>query len=430
MTRNVRASACLLALIWIGAGHAWAQDRPLTTTEIVQRALESNRELLAARQRVAEAQGLLRQAGVRVAPTVEFEAATGRPLGTHGEEEYSASFFQPIETGGKRPKRVTVAQQSVALAEAELADRTRQLVFDVKTRVTELRAAQRKADAIGRLLGASRESYKLTQARVAEGDAAVLEERLLATEVARTDAQRATFGGRLASAVLDVARFAGLSLAPTATVGDEPTISRDVSLDNLKARATRVRPELLMARAQEAQAEAELALARSEGVPDLTASAKYTHRNSQFEGLYGFSALGALLPLMDRDNVVSVGLSIPVFTSGHNRGNVDAATSKLSAARLHREHLEAAIPQEVEGAFRRWTAAKDTVALFQRGVIDQSEQNLQVMRQAYTLGQLRLLDVLNEQRRLVDTELAYIDAQTELAEAAADLERAVGEDLP
>ena len=147
MMRNVvRASACVFASAWLGAGVAWAQDRPLTTAEIVQRALDNNREVLAARQRVGEAQGLLRQAGVRLAPTVELDSSTGRPLGTHGEEEYSASYFHPIETAGKRPKRVTVAQQSVTLAQAELADRTRQLLFDVKARITELRVAQRKVD--------------------------------------------------------------------------------------------------------------------------------------------------------------------------------------------------------------------------------------------------------------------------------------------
>jgi cobalt-zinc-cadmium efflux system outer membrane protein len=52
------------------------------------------------------------------------------------------------------------------------------------------------------------------------------------------------------------------------------------------------------------------------------------------------------------------------------------------------------------------------------------------MREAYTLGQLRLLDVLNEQRRLIELRLSQIDAETELAQAAADLERAVGMDLP
>ena len=299
MTRKVRASACLLASLFVGAGHAWAQDRALTTAEVVQRALERNRDLLSARERVAEAQGLLRQAGVRLAPTVEIEAATGRPLGTRGEEEYSASYFQPIETAGKRAKRVTVSQHSVTLAEAELAQRSRQLVFDVKTRIAELRAARRKAEAIARLIGASRESYRLTQARVAEGDAAVLEERLLGTEVSRVEAQRATFNGRLTSAVLDLGRLVGLPLGQGFTMADEPVIDRDLSPDDLKARAAKVRPELLVARVQEEQAASELLLARAEGVPDLTASAKYTHRNSQFEDLYGFSALGALSPLRD-----------------------------------------------------------------------------------------------------------------------------------
>jgi cobalt-zinc-cadmium efflux system outer membrane protein len=207
-------------------------------------------------------------------------------------------------------------------------------------------------------------------------------------------------------------------------------IDRDLSVEDLKVRAVKVRPELLVARAEESQASAELALARAEGVPDLTASAKYTRRSSEFENLYGFNGLGALSPLRDRDNVVSVGLSVPVFTANRNRGSVEAATARLSGARLHREYLEATIPQEIEAVYQRWTAAKETVGLFQHGVIDQSERNVEVMRQAYALGQLRLLDVLNEQRRLVDTELAYIDAQTELSEAAADLERAVGEDLP
>jgi cobalt-zinc-cadmium efflux system outer membrane protein len=97
---------------------------------------------------------------------------------------------------------------------------------------------------------------------------------------------------------------------------------------------------------------------------------------------------------------------------------------------LHREYLESAVPRDVEAAYARWTAARDTVAVFRQDVISQAEQNLVVMREAYTLGQLRLLDVLNERRRLIETRLAHIDAETELAQAAADLERAVGMDLP
>lgn len=229
MTRHVRVSACLLAFFVVGTDSARAQDGPLTTADVVQRALERNRDLLAARERVAEAQGLLRQAGVRLAPTVEVEAGTGRPLGTHGEEAYSASYFQPIETASKRTKRMAVSEQSVALTEAELAQRTRDLVFDVKTRVAELQAARRKTEAIARLVSAGRDSYRLTQARVAEGDAAALEERLLATELSRVDAQRATYTGRLTSADLNLRRLIGMVSTGTRT--------RAIELDPVSAGA-------------------------------------------------------------------------------------------------------------------------------------------------------------------------------------------------
>ena len=61
--------------------------------QLIQQAFEKNREILAAQQRVAEARGLLRQAGVRPVPTVESNAGSGRPLGTQGEEEFSRRLF-------------------------------------------------------------------------------------------------------------------------------------------------------------------------------------------------------------------------------------------------------------------------------------------------------------------------------------------------
>src|SRR5947209_7038861 len=111
--------ACVSLLAYIALPYtAHAQERSLTTRELVQLALERNRDLSAARERVAEAQGLLRQAGVRQNPTLELEGTTGQPLGTHGEEEYSAGFFQPVELGGKRGKRIAVGSAGVTLAQA------------------------------------------------------------------------------------------------------------------------------------------------------------------------------------------------------------------------------------------------------------------------------------------------------------------------
>lgn len=215
-----------------------ASTLDLNPSSIGTLALERNQDLLSARQRLAEAQGLLRQAGVRLAPTIESEGTTGRPLGTTGEEAYSAAFFYPIETGGKRQKRVTVAEFGLALTDAEVSERSRQLTFDVKRRAIEVLAARRKQAAIERLMGVSRESYQITKVRVDEGDAAPLEQQLLATELARVEVQQASFSGRATAALVELRQVLGTSDADLFAGPEQigPTLA-EVALNELKARS-------------------------------------------------------------------------------------------------------------------------------------------------------------------------------------------------
>lgn len=428
MRKAVVSASAIVCFVWADISLC-AQDRPRTTGELVQLALERNRDVLATRQRVAEAQGLLRTAGVRPSPTVEATVESGAPLGNPGDQEYSASYFQPIEIGGKRGKRQSVGQIGVALAELEVAERIRELSFDVKSRAAEARAARAKSEAFERLLATSQESLRLTRARVSEGDAAPLEEQLLSTEIARVQAQRATFRGRAASTLLDLRRVIGLGAEPLA-LAMAAVPDRSFELSSLIASANEARPDLRVARLAETQATAEIAVVRSQGIPDITISATYLDRKARVGSLFGLTAEGTAAPILDSGKTLTIGVAVPLFIGGRNRGSVETASSRATAARLRREYLQDAVPSEVEAAYERWTSARQTIALFRQGVVDQSERNLAVMREAYGLGELRLLDVLNEQRRLIDIQLAYIDAETELAQAAAEVERAVGTDLP
>ena len=135
-------------------------------------------------------------------------------------------------------------------------------------------------------------------------------------------------------------------------------------------------------------------------------------------------------PIRDQVDVLNFAISIPLRTSRSGAGIVQAAASRTSGARLHREYLERTIPLEVDAAYQRWRTALDSMQLLQTGVLDQSDANLSVIREAYKLGQLRLLDVINEQRRLVDTQMQFIDAQADVARTWAELERASGGNLP
>lgn len=423
-------SVCVAGIGLAPVAQTQTSGVPRSIDDVVNAALQRNGEYLAIEQRIQEAQGLLRQAGVRPNPTVEIETAQGSVLGSGGEAEYTAGFFQPLETGGKRNRRIEVARIGIDLARTELVERKRQLLFDVQTHYAEVLAARERVATLEKLLEVNRENFRLTNARVEKGDAAPLERQLLSVELQRSEAQRATFGGKLASSILELKRVAGFRAEQSIDV-DAPfnTSGPAAALEELKKRAIANRPDLQAAELIGKQAAGEADLARANASPDVTLSAKYSRRDSKFDQLGVSTASGGLVPIRDQSNLLVLGISLPIFTKNRTRGDVEAATAREAAAKLRSDFLRQSIGTEVEAAYARWQAAHSGQDTLRIGVLDQSAENVAIIQQAYRLGQLRLLDVLNEQRRLLDSHLTYIDAVAEQARSFAELQRAVGGDL-
>lgn len=429
MNRQVFAWSVGLCL-W--APFAWPQvpSSAGTPDQLVEAAMARNREFLSLQQRVRETQGLLKQARVGLADTLEVSGLAGQAVGNAGEDSVSLTYAHTFETFGKRSKRVAVAEKEVALAQAEWEERRRTLTFEVKMHYADAAAEQQKLAVMDRLFGLNRESLRLTDARVQKGDAAPLEAELLRVEFNRNQAQRALTEGRVRSTVLELQqaldRPATDTLAVTSTLLP-PSLADDLS--HLKELALRQRPDLALLRLGEEQAERQTTLAKAETKPNLTVSGQYVHADSAFDQ-FGLTGSRTLTPIRDHDDLMGVGLAIPLTTARRNRGNIEASVARQAGLKLRREYLESIIPTQVEAAYRRWRGAKEAAAVLSSGVIEQSEKNLAVIRQAYNLGELRLIDVLNEQRRLLDTELSYIDTQADLFRAYVELEQAVGGSLP
>jgi cobalt-zinc-cadmium efflux system outer membrane protein len=423
-----RLSVFLCLLLAMPTGLIAQQTSPTTVEDLVRTGLARNKNLLAIRERIAEAQGTLTQAGVRPAPVLDLKGATGKPLGSFGEEQYGAGLSQSIETFGKRSRRIQVANFSVTQAEAELQEASASLAYEIRSSAAERHAEQQKLALLDEAAKVNAEAQHLTDARVREGDVAPLEANLLRVETNRALVLRRSAQARLATAESNLRRLSG-SLAGEALPPTDYVAPPVENLDSLKTKALESRADLRSARLQEAQSKAGIQLARANGKPDVDLSIGYTRQYSQFDGLFGTTPTGSIASLRDRDDTLSFGISIPLRSSRSVRGDVQAATARTSRARLRLEYLERSIPIEVESAYLRWAAANESMELLRSGVVDPSTSNLQVIREAYKLGQLRLLDVLNEQRRLVDTELAYIDAQTDAARSWAEVQRAIGGNL-
>ncbi|MBN9657539.1 MAG: TolC family protein, partial [Acidobacteria bacterium] len=172
--------------------------------------------------------------------------------------------------------------------------------------------------------------------------------------------------------------------------------------------------------------DAETRLAKSESVPNVVASSRYSRVNSRFDQ-YGLSAsAGSPVPIRDTDNLLAGGVSINLPLRNRNQGNIQAAVARHQNASLRRQYLERVIRQEIQVAIARYETATKALAVFDEGVLQQSRENVRILRAAYDLGEIRLIDVINEQRRLVDTQRAYTDLLREAFVAAVDLERATG----
>lgn len=395
----------------------------LSSADLVRRALASNGELAAARFEIDRARARLRQARLRPNPTLDFEQTTGRLVGSPGESETSVGVSLPLELGGKRQGRVELARAELEATEAEFADRERRLGGEVLTAYAEGLAAFRELDITEGLTDIDLQTTRFVQARVNEGETAPLELSLLQVEVNRLRSRHALVEGRLQAALARLKSLAGIPanepLRLRQDLGAPILPEPPGSIEAAVKIALRTRPDLRLARLTEELAQAGLRLARAQAAPEVTAFSRFTLTRSAFDD----TPFGVL---RDRDRALTFGVSVGLPVFNRNQGAKAEAAAAISQARTRREFLESVVASEVQSAYARYEAARKAVLIFEKGVIEVSNQNIRSIRAAYQLGEFRITDLLVEQRRLVDSQREFTEALAEQYRALADLQQAIG----
>ena len=138
---------------------------------------------------------------------------------------------------------------------------------------------------------------------------------------------------------------------------------------------------------------------------------------------------GSLRPeekFVDHAKLLSFSLSLPLPFFNRQQGNISEAISLQSQARAQREALEQRVRRDVLLAFERYDFARRAMDVLNRGVITENQESFQIVKLSYDLGELRLVDLLNQQRVLIDTQMSYLEVQRDSMLALVDLERAIG----
>jgi len=393
--------------------------------DLVRRALQSNAELAATRLDLERGRARLRQAGLRPNPTVDFEYGNGGLIGSPGERGATVGFALPLELSGQRGRRIELAEAELAATEAEIADRERRLIGEVRAAYAEALAALRELRTMEDLNNLDLQTARVVEARFTEGESSKLELNLLRVEVDRLRARRAFVEGKLQAAAINLKRLTGMAPEESLRLREdlsEPGLPEPPSsLATAIELALRQRPDLKLAQLNERAAQAGLKLARAQAAPGVTVSAKYSSDTGITDPPAPFT------PVPDQSRRLSFGVSVELPLFKRNQGAIAEAATAIAQARARREFAEQVVRSEVTSAYARYEAAQAAQRLFEQGVLARSNANISTLGEAYRMGAFRVTELIAEQRRLVDSQHEYTEVLTERYRALADLQTAIGE---
>jgi cobalt-zinc-cadmium efflux system outer membrane protein len=368
----------------------------------LSRALSANPRIIAARLRRPIGIASRDVAAERLNPEVRVEASKETP-----KEGYTLAV--PLELGGKRARRIAVADAVIATGDAELnvtiaevqADLRRAFIARViaENRLTLLidmqMLAQRARDAAqARFDAGGVPRLEVVQAQLALADA----ENQATAARGTVDATRATLNAVLA-----------LPLDAPTPIDTSLDIEPALSVETVVARARQSSAELLAIDRRIDEQRARVALAHALRTPDVTPEAALTRRAQ---------------PEFDTGWRAAIAVSIPVFTTHAAGVRVEDAT--LAQLTSEREATAARISGEVTAAAAVAESQRLQFVRYRDEIVPQALELERMAEDAYRLGQTNIAAYLQAVLSSRDVRLRSIQAAADLQNAIADLERAIG----
>ena len=390
-----------LFAICLGADQGVSQSSPsaITLQSAFTAAEEHNRTLAAARLgRAADLAGI-DVARERPNPEASFEAGRDTP-----HEVFSLGV--PLEFGGKRSRRVDVANATLARTTAEIAVQTLDIRREVRLAYFELVAALNRVQVTTELRDFAERTRNAARDRFESGAAPRLESLQAELALEQADNEQEAARGRLEAARAELNTLIGRS--PDAPA--DPTDNFDAGvLPQDIAAAIAASPDIVAIDRQIDEAVAREALARSMRTPDSTVSGGVLF-DSPPDFNYGWKA--------------GFAITLPIFT--HHDAGVRVETARVVQLRAQRDARLTELTGQATAAAARARTARQRYLRYRDEIIPQLSTIESMAEDSYRSGQTGLAAFLQALQAAREVRLLATDAGLEYQSALADLERALG----
>ncbi len=397
---------------------------PVTFEELRVLTTKSSPELQAAQERVRQAEARLAGSHLLPNPSLSYERSTDLLFGHEGEGAHSVAFSLPVELGGKREKRIRVAEAGLEIANAELRDVERQLTGRLRLLYARAIAASSRRQTVEKLVRDNEGLETVMNVRLRSGDASKLESTLLGAETRRLKLQVMRTSSEETSRLIELRGLVGVQTDARTTLPPEPEFGGTLNAPGLElavAEGFRVRPDLQAARLREESAERSVILTQAGRIPNLNPFIGFNRDTNVLEGL-----LPGPSPFVDRGNELVFGISLDLPVFNRRQADIAEAVSARRQARRQREALEREIRLQISSTLQRVTSSQAASNLATTELLSEQQESVRILQLSYELGDTGLADLLTQRRLLIETELTLIDLREELWLALAELETAMG----
>jgi cobalt-zinc-cadmium efflux system outer membrane protein len=417
--RTFLSGVTLFALIVSGIQ---AQQRPpsvpkrsLTLTDAVEIFLRQNLELVAARYDIETADAEKLTARLRPNPQITV-GLSDLPLNLRGpiikEQTYDYGISRPIELGGKRSKRIDVAEKNSDLARGQFQMTVWQLTNDLKRKFYTVVLNQSLLSLARENEATFAEIVKHTTELMNAGEISGLDLERVEVEKLKFDTDLANSERDYEVALRDL-RFAlggdyrVMDIEVTGTIDYEP---HQFSHPELLDLALAARPDLKAAQLSERAADANIRLQNAQRIPDLTLGGGIEQ-----------------VPSGTSSYTFGVGIALPV--SDRNQGERAKALIEKKKAQNQEELITNQVRSDVDKALVAFEVQKRRVDLYRTGVITKVN-NIQNMTQtALQAGEASTLDLLDAIRTRRDTLAGFYQTLFDYQMSLLDVELATATPL-
>jgi outer membrane protein, heavy metal efflux system len=404
-----------LFAVTVSSIHAQTSKRTVTLDEAIEIFLRQNLELVAARYDIDTADAEKLTARLRPNPQLTF-GLSDLPVNLSGplikEQTYDYGIARTIELGGKRSKRIGVAEANSDLARGQFQMSVWQLTNDLKRKFYTVVLNQSLLNLARENETTFAEIVKHTTELMNAGEISGLDLERVEVEKLKFDTDVANSERDYELALRDLRFMLGgdyrvMDIEVAGTIDYEPY---QFSYAELRDKALAERPDLKAAKLTERAADANIRLQDAQRIPDLTLGGGVEQ-----------------VPTGTSSYTFGVGIELPF--SNRNQGERAKALIEKKKAQNQEQLITNQVLSDVDKAVVAFEMQRRRVDLYRTGVITKVTDIQNMTQTALKAGESSTLELLDAIRTRRDTLASFYQTLFDYQMSLIDLELATATPL-